>query len=94
MKRFLIFPCVLCLIIGLLTGILLPIDLREDSIPPTLGSTPGNLTAPSDLLPSESSGSTSSAAAPLEHPRIIAPRIVAPDRDVPGTSDKIWKRPI
>lgn len=66
MKRFLIFPCVLCLIIGLLTGILLPIDLREDSIPPTLGSTPGNLTAPSDLLPSESSGSTSSAAAPLD----------------------------
>lgn len=33
MKRFLYFPCVLCLVIGLLVGVLLPIDFQEDEKP-------------------------------------------------------------
>ena len=30
LKRFLYFPCVLCLLIGLLVGVLLPIDFQEE----------------------------------------------------------------
>lgn len=33
LKRFLYFPCVLCLVIGLLVGVLLPIDFQEDDKP-------------------------------------------------------------
>ena len=36
MKRFLIFPCILCLVIGLLAGVLLPVDLWDDPAPPVL----------------------------------------------------------
>lgn len=35
-----------------------------------------------------------SAATYLEQPKIIAPRIVEPEREVPGISAKIWKAPI
>lgn len=35
-----------------------------------------------------------SVATYLDAPIKIAPKIVAPDRDVPGTIDKIWKIPI
>ena len=35
-----------------------------------------------------------SAATSLEVPSIIAPRIVAPDLDVPGIKDNTWKAPI
>ena len=35
-----------------------------------------------------------SDAAVLEQPSIIAPRIVAPDLDVPGISARSWKRPM
>lgn len=45
MKRFLLFPCVLCLLIGLMGGILLPINLWEEDIPPTLPSS-NTFTAP------------------------------------------------
>ena len=34
-----------------------------------------------------------SAAAGRETERIDAPRIVEPERDVPGTSESIWKTP-
>lgn len=40
MKRFLIFPCILCLVIGLLAGVLLPIDLLEKDAPPAANITP------------------------------------------------------
>ena len=39
MKRFLIFPCVLCLVIGLLVGVLLPIDLWGEDAPPLMSPT-------------------------------------------------------
>ena len=35
-----------------------------------------------------------SAAASRESPRMIAPKIVAPERDVPGTIESTWKRPM
>ena len=35
-----------------------------------------------------------SAATLLEQPSIIAPKIVAPDLDVPGTIDRTWNIPI
>lgn len=34
------------------------------------------------------------AANGLDVPTIVAPRIVEPERDVPGTSDSTWNRPI
>ena len=46
MKRFLIFPCILSLVIGLLAGILLPIDLSGKEPPPTLNN---NLVPPANL---------------------------------------------
>ena len=36
LKRFLIFPCILSLVIGLLAGILLPIDLSGKEPSPVL----------------------------------------------------------
>lgn len=66
LKRFLYFPCVLCLVIGLLVGVLLPVDLLGDVQP----SVPGN--APATLVPppgasltngSASSGDSSKSAA-------------------------------
>ena len=35
-----------------------------------------------------------SAAAPLEQPSTMAPKIVDPERDVPGIRDRSWNRPI
>ena len=35
-----------------------------------------------------------SDATVLEQPSIIAPRIVAPDLDVPGTRARSWNKPI
>ena len=66
MKRFLIFPCVLCLIIGLLVGILLPIDLTEEGVAPPQNSPSTNFTPPSGG--SQSSGSTSAAPSAPELP--------------------------
>lgn len=64
MKRFLIFPCVLCLIIGLLVGVLLPIDLWGDDAPPLLTPNPSLPTQPPFSNPAESSGSSSASQTP------------------------------
>ncbi|MCI8304285.1 MAG: hypothetical protein HFF52_06615 [Lawsonibacter sp.] len=57
MKRFLIFPCILCLVIGLLVGVLLPIDFsRED--PPPSHSVNNNFISP--VKSSDASGDVSS----------------------------------
>jgi len=58
LKRFLIFPCILSLVLGLLVGVLLPINLWEDDAPPVL--TP-NL-SPASPSPSQSGGAGSSSA--------------------------------
>lgn len=65
MKRFLIFPCILSLVIGLLAGILLPIDLSGKETPPVLNN---NLTPPAGVSQPEGSGSgaSSSSDAPLD----------------------------
>ena len=64
MKRFLIFPCVLCLVIGLLVGVLLPIDLWGDDAPPIL--TPAIPTpAPP---PSQSDGSGAASSSKTQEP--------------------------
>ena len=66
MKRFLIFPCILSLVIGLLAGILLPIDLSGKEPPPTLNNNlvpPANGSQPAD----SGSGAASSAALSLIH---------------------------
>ncbi|NBI68064.1 hypothetical protein D1646_14895 [Pseudoflavonifractor sp. 60] len=65
MKRFLIFPCVLCLVIGLLVGVLLPIDLTEEPVTPPLNNPNNNFTPPpggSQLTGSNSSAPDSSEA--------------------------------
>ena len=59
MKRFLIFPCILSLAIGLLAGILLPINLMEETSPPALNSSPNNFTSPPGV--SQPEGSSSAA---------------------------------
>ena len=67
LKRFLIFPCVLCLMIGLLVGILLPIDLlREDEVPPMLNSTV--VTPPGASQPAAGSSASASAETTLLDP--------------------------
>lgn len=58
MKRFLIFPCVLCLVIGLLVGILLPVDLWGEEMPSS--DLPKKFTVPPGA--SQSGGSSSSSA--------------------------------
>lgn len=61
MKRFMIFPCILSLAIGLLAGVLLPIDLSGEEKPPILNNT---LTPPSgDSQPDGSASAASSADA-------------------------------
>lgn len=67
LKRFLIFPCVLCLVIGLLAGILLPIDLSGQDTPPALNNTLNPLTPPSGASQPEGSGSAAAStdASPL-----------------------------
>lgn len=69
MKRFLIFPCVLCTVLGLLVGILLPIDFWEDAVPPVLSSPNDNFVPPpgaSQPVGSTSSAAHSSTAEPLD----------------------------
>lgn len=61
MKRFLIFPCVLCLVIGLLAGVLLPIDLWGKDAPPAANAT---LTPPVASVQPDVSGSDASSSAP------------------------------
>ena len=67
MKRFLIFPCVLCTVLGLLEGILLPVDLWEDA--PVHNGPTDNFTAPpgtSQNPVNSSSAARSTTADPLE----------------------------
>lgn len=67
MKRYLYFPCVLCLLIGLLVGILLPVDLWEDDRPSAAPSGNSGFTPPPGASQSVSGGASSSAAAaPLD----------------------------
>lgn len=62
MKRFLYFPCFLCLVIGLLVGILLPINLLEDAP----NTTPNTFTPPPGASkPEDSASASASQAAPL-----------------------------
>ena len=62
MKRFLIFPCILSLVIGLLVGILLPINLSGEDTTPTLSNNPNNFTPPPGVSQSESSGSAAASS--------------------------------
>ena len=62
MKRFLIFPCILSLVIGLLVGILLPIDLSGQDAPPAVNSTPSNFTPPPGVSQPEGSSSSTLSA--------------------------------
>lgn len=67
MKRFLIFPCILSLVIGLVVGVLLPIDLSGKEPPPSQNTPNNTFTPPPGVSQSEGSGSAadSSAAEPL-----------------------------
>lgn len=62
MKRFLYFPCVLCLVIGLLVGILLPINLSDEAKPITPNGTPNNFTPPPGVSQAEGSDSAAPAS--------------------------------
>ena len=64
LKRFLIFPCVLCLVIGLLVGVLLPIDLWGEDAPPLMSPT---IPAP-DPLPNAPEGSASASSSKNQEP--------------------------
>ena len=64
MKRSLIFSCVLSLVIGLLAGILLPIDLLHGDPPSPVSGTVSNFKSPPAASQPESSGSASPAPAP------------------------------
>lgn len=61
MKRFLIFPCILSLVIGLLVGILLPVSFNESHTSPSLNSTPNTFTPPPGV--SQPAGSSSAPSA-------------------------------
>ena len=63
LKRSFIFSCVLSLVIGLLAGILLPIDLLGDDPPPPAGNTAGNFNPPPVVSQPEDSGSASPSPA-------------------------------
>lgn len=64
MKRSFLFSCILSLVIGLLAGILLPIDLlRDDSSPPASGAA-NNFNAPPAVPQSDDSASPSPSAVP------------------------------
>lgn len=65
MKRFLIFPCILCLVIGLLVGVLLPIDLLGKDEPPAANLTPA---PPVSASQPDASGSGSDVSAPPLNP--------------------------
>lgn len=65
MKRFLIFPCILSLVIGLLVGILLPIDLSGSKTPPPLAN--NTFTPPAAVSqPAGSAASSSQEEPPLD----------------------------
>lgn len=65
MKRFLIFPCILSLVIGLLVGVLLPIDLSRSDPPPALSNTPSTFTPPPGVSqPTASSSAAASTGTP------------------------------
>ena len=68
MKRFLIFPCILSLLIGLLVGILLPIRLSCGEKPAALVNAPSNFTP----LPgvSQPDGNSSAAASATLEPLV------------------------
>ena len=65
MKRFLIFPCILSLLIGLLVGILLPINLSGEDVlsPSAANNTPANFTPPG-VSQADDSGSAAPAPSP------------------------------
>ena len=60
LKRFLYFPCVLCLVIGLLVGVLLPVDFQEDGQPAPPGNAPDTFIPPPGASPGQSSASSGS----------------------------------
>lgn len=64
MKRFLIFPCILSLAIGLLVGILLPINLMEETSPPALNNSPNNFPSPPGVSQPEGSSSAAVSSSP------------------------------
>lgn len=64
MKRFFYFPCALCLVIGLLVGVLLPINFQEDDTPILPNNGPSGLTPPSSASNSDSGSSADSPAQP------------------------------
>lgn len=64
MKRFIFFPCALCLVIGLLVGILLPINLQEDDTPILPSSGPSGLAPLPGVSKSDSGSSADSTAQP------------------------------
>lgn len=63
MKRFLVFPCILSLMIGLLVGILLPVNLHEGDAPPVMNTNP-NFPTPSGSSAPSKPGASSSAEGP------------------------------
>lgn len=66
MKRSLIFSCVLSLVIGLLAGILLPIDLLRDDAPSPAVNTVNNFKSPPASSQAEDSSSPSPVPDPLD----------------------------
>lgn len=64
MKRSFAFSCVLSLVIGLLAGILLPIDLLGDDPPPPAGNTANNFTPMPDASRPGDGGSVSPSPVP------------------------------
>lgn len=68
MKRFLIFPCILSLVIGLLVGVLLPVNLTGKDNPPVMNNNLNTLTPPPGKSQPEDSGSadTSLEKLPLD----------------------------
>lgn len=64
MKHSFIFSCVLSLVIGLLAGILLPIDLLGDGPLLSAGNTANNFTPRPDISLPEPSGSASPSSVP------------------------------
>lgn len=66
MKRFLYFPCILCLVLGLLTGVLLPVDFYGKDKPNIPVSSP-DFTPPGDVQSGSGAPSPSSPAdSPLD----------------------------
>ena len=63
MKRFFIFPYFLCAVIGLLVGILLPVDWREDPVPSN----------PPVLTPATSTSGSTSGASSDAQPEALDP---------------------